>query len=142
MKVFMKNFLFILAFLSTNLFEAQRNCVSDGLTHIEAEMPKESVEWYFVSVDNLHTQASLLFPKELNEAVFFQVFAQKEDNILYEYAFPLEALDHPLTPEVKKIEFVIGNKQLSDLVINIHYLERGYSECSDKKSYSYYVKAS
>ena len=138
----MRIFLFALAFFSTNLFGAQRNCVSDGLTHIEAEMPKDGIERYFVAIDNLHTQASLLFPKELNEAVFFQVFAQKEDDILYEYAFPLEALDHPLTPDVKQIEFIIGNEQLSDLVINVHYLERGYSECSDKKSYSYSVKTS
>ena len=142
MKKIIKAFLFTLAFLSFNLIAAKRDCVTNGLTHIEANMPQESIEWHFAYVDDLHTQASLLFPKELNGAVFFQVFVQKEDNTLYEYAFPLEALDHPLTTEVKQIEFIIVNEQLSDLVINIHYLEPGYRECSDMKSYSYSVKTS
>ena len=129
-------FLFPLIFLSSTLLGAQRNCVSDEQTHFDAEMPAESFEWFFVGLDEQHTQASLIFPTKLNEAVFFQVLAQKEDNTLYEYAFPLEALDHPLTTEAKQIEFIVSNELLADLVIHIQYLEQPYLECTNKKSYS------
>jgi len=134
-------FLFSLAFLSSSLLGAQRDCVTTEQTHYEAEMPKGSFEWFFAGLDDQHTQASLTFATEIKGAVFFQALAQREDNALYEYVFPLEALDHPLTTDAKQIEFVISNEQLDHLVIQLQYLEQPYLECSDKKSYSYYVNA-
>jgi len=141
MRKILKNFLFILAFVSTHLYAAQRNCLNDLQTHFEAKMPDDSFQWDFSGLDNLRTQANLIVPKKINGAVFFQAIAQQSDSPLYEYAFPLEALDHPLSTEAVQIEFIIQNQQLADLVINILYLEEPFLECSNKKSYSYSLKA-
>ena len=142
MKLIMRTFLYLLTFFSPYLFGAQQNCVDNSQTHFVGDMPKGSYEWFFSAVDDQHTQASLTFSTEINGAVFFQAIAQREDDGQFQYAFPLEVLDHPITTEAKEIEFILSNEQLSEVVINIIYLEQPYMECSDKKSYSYYVKAS
>ena len=137
----MRILLFILIFPGANLLGAQNDCLDDTLTHFESDMPKESFEWFFIAIDDQHTRASLLFPTALSGATFFQALAQQEDDVLYEYAFPLEVLDHPISTDAKQIEFIISNTQLTNLVINLHYLEQPYLVCSGKKSYSYFVRA-
>ena len=138
----MRFLLFVLTCISTNLFAAQEVCINEAQRHIEADMPVDSYEWYFVDIDNLQTQASLIFPRELNGATFFQVLVQKEENSVYEYAYPLEARDHPIATGALQIEFIIGIDQLSEVVIKIEYIELPFLECSDSRSYAYLVKPS
>lgn len=137
----MRTCLLSLIFLSSRLFAASGDCITDEQMHFEADMPKDQYEWYFTVFDESHTQASLTFPAELNGATFFQVLAQKRDDTLFEYAYPIEALDHPLTTDAKQIEFIISNDQLPALEIHLQYMGRANVGCTGNKSYSYFLKA-